>query len=122
MPDSQIALGGWDVNGESEFFLITVDNSTVAILPDGTIGVVGSSYTKVDLRSDEPHKGYEFGEELEQLRKACAHLGLELTADFRGVGEEERDIWRTLIQANIYVLQHEFPKLVWSNGDEEQLG
>jgi len=108
-------------DASSTLLATTVDDSTVGMV-DGQITVIGNDYTEVACRLDEEFKAYDFDSDVETFIKLVKVHSPSSTANGTLVvtGEGSGDIWRVRVEDNHVVTEH--PKLVWPNGDEEEMG
>lgn len=89
-------------------------------LVNGEIKVIpGHQYMFIEPRMDEPYKAYDTGETLDKIAETIRKAGCTGLGSIYLFGEEHNDTSR--YRLNQTTLVHERPKLVWPNGDEEQL-
>lgn len=89
-------------------------NETVGVLPDGTIGVIGDSLSRFEIRYNDEYRSDDLVDHVVLLAELCKARGCLLNGDLRVTGEENADIWRVVVKDNrVEELQ---PTLVWPDG------
>lgn len=108
-------------NGDVYDFVAIQDGTDDDVqLINGEITVVpGTKHTRIEPRFDEPFKAYESAEQLDKIMLAAKKAGHDANGAMYFDGEETRDFAR--IRVEHCVTHGERPKLVWPNGDEQQL-
>lgn len=97
------------------------DEDTLGLDDKGKIIVVkGTRRNIVSLRSDEPTKNPgTLTEAIHALTKLARKHKVKVNGSIFGSGEEPGDLWRIRVEDN--VVHEERPKLLWPNGDSEDL-
>lgn len=122
LSEDTLAQEGWlEAGAEEDFFIITTDGDPddVQVVNGELTVVAGTQFQNVTMRYEERIKGYNFDERVQMLLDKVLEVGGEIHGHFRGDGEEDGDIWRIRFTGTDKVSER--PKLVWPNGDEDQL-